>query len=137
MGMKPYFSLTGILQGVPPGTSLPNGKYVYQKTVAGLGNVAGDKSKRMQIRRWVTGTPSNTPAQIYYRLIFAFANSKWKNLSEPEKESFRLPAEKRKLNRYQYYMSIICRAAALQTATSWDEGATQWDSGTTVWPLPE
>lgn len=137
MAIAPYFTLTGILTGVPPGTALPAGKYVYQKTTKGLGNVPGDRTKRQQIRIWVTGTPSNTPEQIYYRSIFAFAVAKWHTLSEPEKEAYRVPAEKLKLNRFQLFMKTYCRAAALQTATKWDAGTTQWDSGATIWPLPE
>jgi len=134
----PFFlTLTGILTGVPPGTAKPSGKYVYQKTAKGRGNIPGDKTRTYQVRRWVRGTQPNTPGQQPGRGKFALGVGHWHTLSDPEKETFRIPAEQLRLNRFQFFMREWMRSEPQIAATVWDSGTTVWDAGGTSWPWPE
>lgn len=105
-GTKSYIGLelTGILTGIPPGTDLPPGKYVFQKTKAGLGNVPGDRKRRHQVRVWTAGTNPNTPGQQINRATFAEGVAAWHLLSPAQKETWRVPAEKLRLNNFQLWM---------------------------------
>lgn len=133
MKIKPHLQLTGILKGVPFGTTKPLGKYVYQKVAAGLGNIPGSKNRREQVRRWVRGTQVNTPAQQPQRGRFALGVTAWHALTEPEKETYRVPAEKLHLNRFQLFMKIWCKTQPLPLHAVWDAGTTTWTSGNSQW----
>lgn len=137
MKSKPHFALTGILTGVPFGTAKPSAKYVYQKTKAGLGNIPEDKTKRQQVRLWVRGTLTNTPAQQPQRARFALGVAAWHSLTPEEKETWRAPGTARHLNRFQAFMRDWCLTQPLPASTVWDGGLSIWDDGATTWPLPE
>jgi hypothetical protein len=127
------FSLTGILTGTPDVPGKPAGKYVYQKTKAGHGNIPGDKSRRQQVRIWTAGTNPNTPAQIPFRSKFRDGVASWHTLSAPEKEALRRQAEKLHLNNFQLYMRLWMLATTPSTSVQWDADQAVWDDGTPSW----
>lgn len=133
---KQWLSITGILTHTPDGTGQPFGKYVFQKTIPGLGNVPGDKTRTQQIRRWTAGTPSNTILQQPHRERFAIGVATWHGLTEPEKEAWRAPGRLLKLNRFQAFMRNWCRTQPLPVIGEWDGGTTTWDAGATSWDAP-
>jgi hypothetical protein len=139
MTTKPHthLILTGIFTGVPPGTSLPAGKYVFQKTVAGLGNITSDRSGRQQVRRWVRGTPTNTPLQQPQRARFARGVAAWHALSPEQKEAWRVPSRALGLNRFQGFMRTWCRTEPIQSVTVWDNSTTAWTGSGTIFDTPE
>lgn len=104
MKKSKYTELRGILTGVPEGTTLPAGKYIYQKTKPGLGNIPGDKTRRLQVRRWTVQTNPRTAAQREARMAFRLGVTAWKKKSESEKEAWRAPGLKLGLNRFQAFM---------------------------------
>ena len=128
-----WLSISGILHCTPEGTGKPFAKYVYQKTLAGHGNIPGDPSKRQQVRLWVAGTYSNTPAQQPQHARFAQGVAAWHALTSTEKETWRAPGSKLRLNRFQAFMRDWCRTKPLPSGTIWDGGTTIWDGGTTFW----
>lgn len=134
---RKYIELTGILTGMPENDIRPFGKYVYQRTRAGHGNIAGDASKRQQVRIWVRGTMRNTPAQQPYRARFALGVAAWHAMTNAQKEVYRVPGQKLGLNRFQLFMREWNLTHTTPTASVWDAGASTWDSGATTWPLPE
>jgi len=133
MKSKPHIELRGILTGTPDVPLKPFGKYVYQRTSAGHGNIPGDKTQRQQVRVWVRGTLTNTPAQQPYRARFALGVTAWHALTPQEKEAWRAPGAKLHLNRFQAFMREWGRTQPLPTNTVWDAGTTAWDAGTTIW----
>ena len=135
MAHKPHLELSGILTGIPANTGKPYGKYIYQKTRAGHGNIHGDTTKRQQVRIWVRGTNPNTPAQQPYRARFALGVAAWHKLIPEEKESWRAPGIALKLNRFQAFMRDYLRTQPVPVGTEWDGGTTTWDSGTTTWDM--
>lgn len=104
MKKSKYTELRGILTGIPEGTALPFGKYIYQKTKAGLGNVPGDSTGRLQIRAWAPQFNPQTPAQRESRMAFRIGVAAWQKKSESEKEDWRAPGLKLGLNRFQAFM---------------------------------
>ena len=134
---KKHITLTGILTGIPEGTTKPFGKYVYQKTVPGHGNIDGDKTNRQQVRRWVRGTMRNTQAQQIFRKRFALGLGHWQTASESERETWRAPSKQQRLNRFQGFMRAWMQDKNSSMWSHWDAGATIWDSGLTTWPQPE
>jgi hypothetical protein len=126
-------TLTGILTGTPAVPGKPHGKYVYQKTRAGHGNIPGDKQRREQVRIWVQGTLVNTPAQQPYRGRFAQGVAAWHALADIQKEEWRQPGAILGLNRFQAFMRNWCRTQPLPSGTVWDGGLTTWDGGSTTW----
>jgi hypothetical protein len=135
MKIKPALSLTGTLTGTPGGMALPFGKYVYQKCGFGLGNVSGDKTKRLQVRKWVTNNGGNSAAHSRNRARFAAGVRAWQALDEASKEAWRAPALKLHLNRFNGFMKNWCLTAAIPTGTTWDDGRTTWDAGRTTWDI--
>jgi len=116
MKSKPYIELRGILTGPPAIPLKPHGKYVYQKTVAGHGNIPEDKSNRQQCRRWVRGTLVHTAKQQPYRARFALGVEAWHGLTDSEKETWRVPGAKLHLNRFQSFMRNWCRTQPIPEA---------------------
>jgi hypothetical protein len=135
MPIKPFFSLTGILTGEQPGTGKPPGKYVYQKTKKGLGNIPGDTTRRHQVRIWTAGTNPNTPSQQIYRNKFAAGVAAWHALTGSEKEALRVPAEKLHLNNFQLFMRQWMRADHVALGSQWNGGTVTWNNGTGIWNL--
>ena len=130
---KLHLSLRGILTGTPAFGTLPFGKYVYQKTKAGLGNTPNDKTRTLQCRRWVAGVQPHTSRQAPYRARFALGVAAWHALTEQDKELWRAPSRKLNLNRFQGFMRNWCRTQPVPTVTIWDAGLTTWDGGSTSW----
>jgi hypothetical protein len=133
MKNKHSLLLTGILTGIPWGTTKPLQKYVYQKTRAGHGNIPDDKHRRQQVRKWVQGTLTNTPAQQPQRGRFALGVSAWHALTPEQKEVWRVPGEKIHLNCFQMFMRNWCLTTPLPTITLWDDGATIWLDSASQW----
>lgn len=136
MKSRPVISISGILSGVPFNTTKPLGKYVYQKTKKGLGNIDGDQSKRQQVRTWTTGTLRHTVKQQPYRLRFATGVATWAGMTAPQKETWRSPGRKLKLNRFQAFMRDWGRTKPTPTGTQWDGTITNWDTGQTTFDMP-
>ena len=135
MKIKPALSLTGTLTCTPPGMALPFGKYVYQKCGHRLGNVPGDKTKRLQVRKWVTNNGGRTLAHAQNRARFRAGVVAWHALSEADKETWRAPGRKRNLNRFNAFMSHWCKTQPIPAGVPWDNGQTTWDGGVTTWEV--
>ena len=133
--INPALNMTGTLTGTPAGMALPFGKWVYQKCGHGLGNVPGDKTKRLQVRKWVTNNGGKSAAHSRNRARFAAGVRAWQALPEAEKEVWRAPALKLNMNRFNGFMRHWCMTAAVPTGTVWDGGGTVWDAGKTTWDM--
>lgn len=129
------FSLTGILTGIPDNTALPAGKYVYQKTKAGLGNIPGDRTRRHQVRIWTAGTNPNTAAQRPRRALFKMGVTAWHDLTPAEQQALKTPAEKRGLNNFQLFMSTYMKTHDAPIGAIWNGGAVTWNGGAGIWNL--
>lgn len=127
------FELTGILTGIPFGTTLPAGKYVYQRTHKGGGNVPGDKHMRQQVRRHVIPRNPRTTAQGFQRGRFAIGVAAWHALTADDKAQWKKNGAQYRLGAFQIFMRVWCLSTALPTSTEWDGGTTSWDGGTTSW----
>lgn len=136
MKSKPYLELRGILSGTPAIPLKAPGKYVYQRTKKGLGNVPEDRTDRQQCRRHVIGTLRHTVKQQPYRLRFALGVETWRGMTEPQKEEWRIPSRKLHLNRFQGFMRNWGRTRHTPTGSTWDTGLTIWDTGLTTWDIP-
>lgn len=128
-----WLELTGTLSGVPPGTGKPDGKYVYQRTGRGKGNIAGDPTGRQQVRRHVIPNNPRTAQQGAQRGRFALGVTAWHGLTPDDKTIWKQNGKKYKLGAFQMFMRVWCLSTELPTFTEWDGGTTTWDSGTTTW----
>lgn len=72
---------------------LAPGKYVWQRTVEGAGNVPDDATHTWQLRRWVRGTDKRSLAQLTRRQLFRQAVAYWRRLTTTEKASWRSTAK--------------------------------------------
>ena len=133
---KPHLELTGTLTGTPAIAFKPPGKYVYQRTKPGLGNVPEDRRKRQQCRAWTRGTLRHTVRQQPYRLRFALGAITWAGMSDSAKEAWRTPGREKKLNRFQAFMRNWNRTMPLPHGTMFDSGDTSWDTGNTTFDVP-
>src|ERR1035441_3996128 len=131
--INPALNMTGTLTCTPAGMALPFGKYVYQKCGHGLGNVPSDKSKTLQVRRWVTNNGGRSAAHSRNRARFAAGVRAWHALAEADKEAWRAIGLKSHYNRFNAFMRNWCLTAAAPVGTIWDAGATKWDAGKTTW----
>jgi len=124
-------TVTGILTYTPTDPPRPAGKYVLQKTWRGGGNVAGDKSGRQQVRRWVVGiNPRSTPQQLHREKLRA-AVAAW-HAAPPEVRALAATKGSRvALPAYHYFISDFMRHNAWSAHTIWDAGLTSWDNFTT------
>jgi hypothetical protein len=132
---RPWLELRGTLTGTPWETALPPGKYVYQRTARGHGNITDDRARQQQVRRHVIPANPNTALQIPQRLRFAQGVAAWHALTEPEREAYRAPGRARGLNRFQQFMSEYIPAHELPGSSVWDGGTSIWDGGTSIWDL--
>jgi hypothetical protein len=105
MVTKLCISLHGTLSGVPYGTSLPNGKYVYQKVAPGLGNDPTDATATQQIRRHVVPQDPQTPAQLVQRAKMLAAMNAWRALSPEAIAGWRMRAKKRSTTGFHFFIS--------------------------------
>lgn len=128
--------LRGTLSGTPAIPLKPPGKYVYQRTAKGNGNVPEDLTNRQQCRRHVIGTTQHTVKQQPYRLRFALGVETWRGMTEQQKEAWRIPARTLHLNRFQGFMREWGRTKQPPTGSTWDTDSTTWDSGKTSWDIP-
>lgn len=99
------FSKTGILTCKPEHTNQPFGKYVFQKTVAGLGNDQSDRKNKRQVRRWVSTPNPNTINQQNVRANFRAAISAWQALSTADKTLWVLLGRKKRRTGYNLFIS--------------------------------
>jgi hypothetical protein len=101
----PYIRLAGTLSGVPFGTSLPDGKYVYQSVAPGLGNVEWDDTRTLQCRAHVVPTNPQTEAQQANRAKFAQALAAWQALSIEQRAAWQKIASRAGRRAYDIFMS--------------------------------
>lgn len=95
----------GGLRFTPTDPPRPAGRYVYQRVLAGLGNVQADPTRRLQLRRWVQGTYSNTAAQLQRRAVFRLAAVSWRHLSVTDKAHWKALGKRRRITSYNAYIS--------------------------------
>jgi hypothetical protein len=105
MTKKIAISLHGTLSGVPFGTSLPDGKYVYQKVAPGLGNDPTDTTATQQIRRHVVPQDPQTPAQLVQRAKMLAAMNAWRALSPEAVADWRMRAKHRSTTGFHFFIS--------------------------------
>jgi hypothetical protein len=127
--------LTGILTGTPDVPGKSYGKWVYQRTAAGHGNIPDDPTRTQQVRAWTAGTNPRTIQQVRNRVRFQAGVSAWHALTPEEKETYRQPGAKQGLNRFQYFMRLWVLHHDLPVGTIWDNGDTVWDAGVTMWDV--
>jgi hypothetical protein len=107
--MKTLLSIKGTLTFEPADPPRTLGKYVYQRVQPGLGNVASDPSKSLQLRAHTIPTDPQTAPQLARRAVFSNAVAAWQALSEAEKNSYAPEAAKRGLPAYQFFLSRYLR----------------------------
>lgn len=95
----------GSLNFCPVDPPRPCGRYVYQLTGYGKGNVPGDQSGRLQLRRWVRPADPRTSAQVERRSRFAQAVAAWQAMPEPAKDKWRAAGKAKSLPGYQTFLS--------------------------------
>jgi len=96
--------ITGTLTCAVPDASKPLGRYVFQRTRQGHGNVATDTTRTLQIRVWSAGTNPQTPAQQINRAAFADAVAAWQLLPSADRAQLRLDAVGTNMNAYQLWL---------------------------------
>lgn len=101
----------GSLNFCPTAPPRPCGRYVYQLTHPGGGNVPGDPTGRLQLRRWVIPADPRTPPQLARRVAFAAAVAAWQSMPQEAKDSWRTPGKARNLPAYHAFLSAYLAAA--------------------------
>jgi hypothetical protein len=96
--------IAGKLHCVKPIKGGTFGKYVFQQTRHGHGNVAGDKTRRQQVRNWVKGRNPKTPAQQTNRDAFSSAVVAWHALSSETKAQLKKDSVGTNCNAYQLFL---------------------------------
>lgn len=99
----------GAIRITPTDPPRAPGRYVYQRTLAGHGNVLSDPTRRLQLRRWVRGTNPQTPAQQSRRTIFATAVSNWATFTAPDKIYWKRQAKPRRITAFNAYVSFFLK----------------------------
>jgi hypothetical protein len=125
--------VTGKLRFTPANPPKPFGVYVLQKTAPGLGNIPGDKTKSMQLRRHVPQANPRTLTQMLRRAIFRDAILAWRALSADEKVAARKRGKSRRIPGYGQFLREYLLTNTSAAITAWDAGATTWDAGETQW----
>lgn len=100
---------TGTISLTPTDPPRPAGRYVYQRTLAGHGNVLSDPTRRLQLRRWVSGANPNTPAQQARRAIVRNAVIAWHGFTMPEKAYWKKQGQPRAISGFNAYMSFALK----------------------------
>lgn len=96
--------IRGTLECTPPIAGKPAGRYVFQRTRPGHGNVLADPTRSLQCRIWTAGTNPRTQGQQTNRAAFAAAVLAWHSLSPPELAALRAAANDTNLNAYQLFL---------------------------------
>lgn len=102
----------GSLNFCPAAPPRPCGRYVYQLTAYGKGNVPDDPTGRLQLRRWVMPADPRTPAQVAHRAAFAAAVAAWQSMPQEARDSWRIPGKARNLPAYNAFLSAYLAAAS-------------------------
>jgi hypothetical protein len=106
--------LTGTLHCIKPVAGGTMGKYVFQKTRAGHGNIAGDVTRTLQVRRWVKGSNPRTPGQQVNRAAFATAVLAWHALSGEQRAALKHKSVGTNMNAYQLFLKQQMQAFHLE-----------------------
>lgn len=99
--MKPFNSL-GILGKI--------GNLVYQRTQRGHGNVEGDPTRTLQVRRYVPTKPPGTPRQQAARARFRAAVAAWHALTPAQQKSYNRRASRRAVLGFNLFISEYMRS---------------------------
>ena len=81
------------------------GDVVYQRVKPGLGNVAEDPTRSLQVRRYVPNHPGNSPAQAVQRSKFAGATAAWRALTAEQKMAWNDDAKGRGVSGWNLFIS--------------------------------
>ena len=95
----------GTLNFCPTDPLRPCGRYVIQRTAAGLGNVSADPARRLQVRVWRLTPNPNTPAQQAVRATFADAVFWWHTLPDPTKDDWNAAGNARGMSGINWWVS--------------------------------
>jgi len=98
--MKPFNTL-GILGKI--------GNVVYQRTQRGHGNVEGDPTRTLQVRRYVATKPPGTPHQQEHRARFRAAVHAWHALTPEQQKSYKQRASRRAILGFNLFISEYMR----------------------------
>lgn len=88
-----------------PGSSLPPGRYTFQKVAPGLGNVPGVRHSDLQMRRTVIPADPQTPAQLARRAALAAAVAAWHAAPPEDREQYRPLAARRQISLFNAWIS--------------------------------
>lgn len=106
--MKPKnhaLDVRGTLYLQDPPDGLPPGRYTFQKTAAGHGNIEGFAHADMQLRRHVVPADPKTSAQLARRTAFAAAVASWHAATQEQREAVRPLAERRQISLFNAWIS--------------------------------
>lgn len=92
------------LTNPPPGKS--PGRYVYQRTAKGKGNMPLSETHDLQLRAHVIPADPKTPAQLARRAAFAAAVASWHAATAEDRESVRQTAENRGITLFNAWVSV-------------------------------
>jgi len=114
MSILNSLKITGTLHCIKPVPGGTQGKYVFQQTRRGHGNVPGDETRRQQVRRWVIGHNPQTPAQQTNRSAFALAVIAWHALTSEQRAALKRESIGTNLNAYQLFLKQQMQAFHLE-----------------------
>lgn len=124
---KPPHEISLIVTGT---AEVDGQRKVYQRTGKGYGNLNRPGRHDLQLRRHVVPTDYRTEAQVRCRARLAAATAAWQALSEPERESWRTLARKRRMTGFNLFVRDFCRARPID---AWvPEAAIQTSAGDAI-----
>jgi hypothetical protein len=130
-------SITGKIHTAPEDPPLPPGRYVYQRTAPGLGNITTDQTGRSQVRAHVFPANPRTAAQLAHRGRIAAAVRAWHALSPEQQKQYQPAAAKQGLSAYHVFIAEYVRTHAVTSFSPWrslwDGDKSGWDTGKTDW----
>lgn len=85
------------------------GNLVYQRTAPGLGNVAGDPTRTLQVHAYVPHNTSHSPAQLACRARFRNQMAAWHALSDEQRADFNRAASSSAISGMNFFLSIRLR----------------------------
>lgn len=110
MACPDALAIRGTIWTAPCDPPRPYGRYVYQRTAPGWGNVTADPTHRTQVRVWRPTPNPNTIPQQLVRARLRAAVSAWRAMSPAEHETWRVAGQRDGRPGYHQYMHAALSA---------------------------
>lgn len=102
-----FLLITKTLRFTPKDPPRLAGRYTYQRVAPGLGNVAANTERGLQLRRHVIPLDPKTPAQIARRALMRAAVTFWRSSTSLEKAKWERDAKNRSISIFNACVSDI------------------------------